>query len=1426
MPGYNATQISKPTEDVDFEKKCVFLFREILNDPNVKRVGRRGQSQQGVDVIGHRNRDAKRLVGVQCKVKEEGKELTDTEVRQEVKKALTYSPKLVEYIIVTTAKDDIKLQQLAQQLARQQAKKGRKIAIDIWGWKTLEERINEFESSREVFDPGFSPSIKKVREQLEAVVGRQSKQATKTDIVELAAKLDEVASHTKLPAVYADRELQRRLSRGLRRRGFGESDWTKESAQLAHSVMDGELSQASVSLRADVLRRAARANADGKTIEKAKRYYEAFQALTSNEVDRIYVALVADAEGDSDRALRLLRQENSKDARAVIFNILLHVKDTNQALDWIDSQGLKISDFSPVGMFNVFVKRIEVEQFDRAHKEISELSGDDFRTCPVLHLLKANLIVASVMPADQKSWAFQGLPLDPQILQPASDAGSRSKLKEARAEIGQIMALSEDLQLDAVREFLVELDLWLQLAVLDTAAEARATITKDLGDPSKILQRVRLALSYGIPVNVDVLDKHLKGRRRIGGWTNDERMAAFLLAYHGKDFSVLAAFFDEYREDLFAQEQLARGILAGIEVECLARAGRFEDARRRWAEHKAKYFPDGQAKDILEVVNSIEKGDELELLRKRYEESKQLVDLRMLVREFASKQDYRQLANYAPTFVRETKQVKDLRLALRALYHENRYGELLDLVKALADIGAQDDEVKSLRAWSLFNLGRVMEARTLARELFLQRNQPDDRELAVNTAIESGDWGYLQGILTQELVRIESLDAQTLIRLARLAFEVGSPYVDQFRDASLRRFPKNPHVFLAAYMLAVERGDEQHDSKSIEWFQKATKLSGRKGPVQSVGMRGLIARAPAWNKQVDTVETALRNGQIPIFVAAQGLKRQPVDMFLGQAIRNTAAEKPRMQAPILAYSGARPLVDLSGVGRVALDISAILTLGYLGLLRDTIDAFETIVIAPTTLSTIFQERQFIRLHQPSQKAKAERLRKLVADQRLRVLSEVSTPSKLGRNDIDGDLAELLRVAKREKAIVVRSAPVHKLGSFMDETADMTEFESVLTDTHAVLRFLSNAGKLDSTTKANAEIYLRHVDKGWPAGRAIAADSTLYLDELTVTYLDHVGLLEPLTRAVGAVFVDNSVEELSKAVLRYAVLTGETLADLARIRATLHLAIEQNKITLSARRKLGAPGGKSGKSREDILAPSLEIMTDLSKVDLIVVDDRYLNKDAYWTDGAHRAPTASTFSILNALNARGKLSQPAMWRARHKLREAGYCLVPIESDELFSSINAAPINEGAVVETPELRAIRENVSLAKRANVFLATELPWLIATRLAILQAIRAVWASGASESEAVARSNWLLYTMSDPLAWCQNPADEGQWALACNQSAAQAALLLCFFDGKLVRRKQYAVWIDSVLVRRLRANQPWLLEQALEVLKSYLARLLSEDKN
>jgi len=1419
MTSYKATQIKKPASETEFEKQIVALFRELLKNPNVKRVGRRGQSQQGVDIVGYRNGKAKNIVGIQCKLKGAGKTLSSTEVRDEVRKALMYEPKLVEYFIVTTAPDDIRLQQLAQRLTQEQERKGRCITIEVWGWQILEDRIDEFETVREAFDPGFSPSIKKINEQLKTIISGQRRQATAKQLAGVAAKLEEAVSQTKLPASYADRVLNEGLLWARGRRGFGEANWPNEIAELGDRVIDGDLSLASIPLRIDALRQAARANADRKSLERAQRFRAGLLSLTPDDDDLLYKALTTDAAGDTNGALRLLRQQNSKDGRSAIFNIVLRTKDAHSALAWVESAGLEITDFTPSCAVNILLKRIEVDQFDRAFTEVAILPSDFFSACPVLHLLKANLILASILPADQKSLVFQGLPLNPKMLQLASDIGSRGKIKEARAHIAQVLSLVDDLSLKAMGEFLPEVDLWLQLEDPNTSRTARVQIEADLHDSARVLRRLRLALAYGVPVNVPALRQSLKERRETGGWTNDERMAAFLLAFNSKDHVELTAFFDEYRDDLFSQEQFSKGVLAGIEAECLARAGRFADARGRLAAHKANLTGD-QVHDLHEVIDAVEKGSELELVRRRYESSKKLTDLRLLVGELVARRDYRQLANYAPTLVKETLQVGDFRVALQALFQESRYGELLDLIETLPGLYALHDEFKSLHAWALFNLGRVLEARPIARELFLKRNDPNDRELAINTAIETGDWGYLQAILTHALTQVDQLDVDTLLRLARLAFEVGSPYVDRFRDTALEKSPENPEVLLSAYMLSVARGDEQQDARVHEWFQKAVQLSGPEGPVQSIDIKDIIGRLPRWNQQVDNVDKLLRCAEVPIFVAAHGLRRQPVDMFLGQAIRNSAATNARMQAPIMAFSGARASTDLSGIGRVAFDVTAVLTLEYLGILRDAIDAFDSVTIAPTTLSTLFQERQFLRVSQPSETARAERLQNLTASQQLRLMPEQAKSSRFKHLNIEDELADMLEMAEQEGALVVRSAPVHRVGSLMDETADLTEVASLLTDTHAVLAFLVSLGKVTVSTKVRADPYLRRVDAGWPRACPISEGSTLYLDDLTVTYLDYVGLLEPLTRSVATVLVPNSVGERSKATLQYASLCSETLAAIERMRSTLNLAIEQGKISLSARR----PVSKSeDKKSPDITASSLDLISDLSAVEAIIVDDRVLNKEASWNQGVRSVQTASTISVLKALNDRGKLATPALHRAKHQLREAAYCLLPLEENELLDYILSAPIGEGVLVETPELTAIRRNISLAKRADVFLLVESPWLLATQLSILQAIREVWATAGDENEVRPRSDWLLHTLPDFLAWCTNPTDEKQWALACSQSATQIALLLLFLEGNIKRRRQYADWINSRLIEPLRAGRPWLLAQATEVLKTYLAKLLEE---
>lgn len=152
----NTSRIQPPADEQDFERACVVLFRGLLKDPNTERIGRRGQGQDGVDIYGLRNEDPRRPVGIQCKAKGLGKQLTVAEIRREVGLALGFRPRLKEYFIVTTAPDDVEMQRVGRMITEEQHAKGDPLRVTIWGWGNLEEKIQQDPEAVAAFDPGHT----------------------------------------------------------------------------------------------------------------------------------------------------------------------------------------------------------------------------------------------------------------------------------------------------------------------------------------------------------------------------------------------------------------------------------------------------------------------------------------------------------------------------------------------------------------------------------------------------------------------------------------------------------------------------------------------------------------------------------------------------------------------------------------------------------------------------------------------------------------------------------------------------------------------------------------------------------------------------------------------------------------------------------------------------------------------------------------------------------------------------------------------------------------------------------------------------------------------------------------------------------------------------------------------------------------------
>ncbi len=168
-------QIPKPLYEQDFEDCNEVLWRCILDDPMASKYGRRGQRQHGVDIVGRRNRNPAHLVGIQCKLKSDRHKLTEQEVHDEVSKALTFEPRLSEYVIVTTAPDDAKLQSLANKLSIEVSKSRPSVLnIYIFGWDKLQREIQRYPKAHKVFDPSYTPQIDQIENAIEDIPDRVS----------------------------------------------------------------------------------------------------------------------------------------------------------------------------------------------------------------------------------------------------------------------------------------------------------------------------------------------------------------------------------------------------------------------------------------------------------------------------------------------------------------------------------------------------------------------------------------------------------------------------------------------------------------------------------------------------------------------------------------------------------------------------------------------------------------------------------------------------------------------------------------------------------------------------------------------------------------------------------------------------------------------------------------------------------------------------------------------------------------------------------------------------------------------------------------------------------------------------------------------------------------------------------------------------
>ena len=144
---------NKPKNDQDFEEFCLRLLRAYWKCPELDRYATRGQPQHGVDLIDLSGKDP--LRAAQCKLHEEGKVTTPTEVKGEVKKAKGFKPPLGRYVIMTTGKVRKEVHDLLIEINREHEKK-KLFIVEVFDWGRIEALLDEYPDVREWYEGGAS----------------------------------------------------------------------------------------------------------------------------------------------------------------------------------------------------------------------------------------------------------------------------------------------------------------------------------------------------------------------------------------------------------------------------------------------------------------------------------------------------------------------------------------------------------------------------------------------------------------------------------------------------------------------------------------------------------------------------------------------------------------------------------------------------------------------------------------------------------------------------------------------------------------------------------------------------------------------------------------------------------------------------------------------------------------------------------------------------------------------------------------------------------------------------------------------------------------------------------------------------------------------------------------------------------------------
>ncbi len=1231
----------------------------------------------------------------------------------------------------------------------------------------------------------------------------------------------DVFTHPYFPTALVDQKIEDEVDILRKSRFFLEFDRVTASVALGRRLVERELSGGSDEVRSRALAWCARLLSRSEALDKAEEFLKLAKTLgASPEID-IADASIVSQKGDRAASLQILAGVDTPSSRSAALMVVAHHDGAAGAIQWLKETGVKAADLDPDGKSFVLTHQLELAQWEEGLDTLGAIIGHDFEETPVLHHLAGITKLLTAVPAEFRAAVLRHVPFEALGFPLASDAVAMDARRTAHRYFLDAVKVAQRLECPRAARIDDEYALWLELKDPAQPAYGKSRLEAKLRDPKSALAVVHLGLQCGIKLDIDKVERDIEREiARNGGMTIDAALARFALAFTQKTPEGVADYLARHHEQLATH--IDKTLLLFRQIEMLARAGLPERATECLDKLIAEGIPGDEESRLRRIIAEAEGNDPVEARKQQYAATGSLGDLINLADELETRQHWGELCEFGARLFEETSSLRDAERLVNAFTNTRRFEALVEFLDVIPDLLSQSKHLKMSYAWGLYNEGALVKSRATLAQLSDEAESPNYRALQVNLAIALGDWSSLSAFVANEYQRRDNRSAQDLMGVARLALHLGSPHARDLVSAAVAKAGDDAAILAGAYFLASSAGWED-DPQVIQWLEKAAELSGDDGPLQRMSLKDVLDRKPEWDRRESETWRLLARGEIPIFLAAQSLNKSLVDLTIFPALANRSESDPRRRSAIPAYSGKRKPAQLgTSKTTVGIDATALLTLSFLDILDNALDEFETVYIPHSTLAWLFEERHKAAFHQPSRIKNAHQVRHLIAMDALEKFVPSTVPNSDLSAQVGDELAALIAEAEKVRGdddtqrIVVRSAPVHRLSTLMEEEADLSSHAGVLSSCLAVVEKLRQKGQITAEEEKRARAYLQLHERSWPNQPKISDGAILYLDDLAITYFLHLGMLGKLKAAgLRPVASPREVSE-ANALIAYEGISGKMNEVIERIRTALSPRIESGQIKVGRRRNFD-------EDKEQLISehPTVGIIALAPYCDAVIADDRFINQHLHIDDGRTQAPIFSTLDLLDALVSAGIISEDDRLECRTRLRRAGYFFVPVSEEELDRYLKGSAVEDGKVVEIAELKAIRESILRVRMSDwLQLPNEAPWLDTTLKAYIRVLENLWKGGADIAEVTTRSNWIADQV-DVRGWAHSFGPEnGDNVIWIGRGAYILLLLTPPSDTQQDIVDAYWSWVEVRILGPVKEQFPELYDWLVECHRRQIAEI------